>query len=204
MTLILFNKPYGVLSSFTDPEGQGRPTLKAYIPVPGVYPAGRLDMRSEGLLLLTDDGQLIHRITHPRYKLPKVYWVLVEGEPTKEALERLRRGVVLKTGYPTRPARVVVMPHAPHVWPRHPAPRSSKPTAWLQITIWEGKKHQVRQMTAAVGLPTLRLIRWAIGPLTLHGLQPGQWRYALPSEEARLYRALGLPSPSQTPHPPSH
>ncbi len=195
MALLLFNKPYGVLSSFTDPDDLGRPTLKQYIPVPRVYPAGRLDLRSEGLLLLTDDGRLIHRITHPRYKLPKVYWVLVEGVPDRHALARLQQGVRLKDGYVTRPARVVVMPQAPHVWPRNPPARSRGPTTWLQITLWEGKKHQVRKMTAAVGLPTLRLIRWAIGPLTLHGLQPGQWRYATPSEEARLYRLLRLPLP---------
>ena len=191
MTVILFNKPYGVLSSFTDPEGLGRPTLKDYIPVPGVYPAGRLDLKSEGLLVLTDDGRLIHRLTHPRYKLPKVYWVQVEGIPTKRALERLRRGVVLK-GYQTLPAQVNLMPR-PHVWPRHPPVTPHGPTAWLQIVLREGKKHQVRKMTAAVGLPTLRLIRWAVGPLTLHGLQPGQWRYLTPSEERKLYRLLGLP-----------
>ncbi len=195
MTVLIFNKPYGVLSSFTDPEGQGRPTLKDYIPIPDVYPAGRLDLRSEGLLVLTDDGRLQHRLTHPRYKLPKVYWVQVAGRPTKTALERLRRGVLLG-GRRTLPAQVMVMA-APHVWPRTPPVRASGPTTWLQIVLREGKKHQVRKMTAAVGHPTLRLIRWAVGPLTLHGLQPGRWRYLTPSEEAKLYRLVGLRPPQK-------
>ena len=188
--ILLFNKPYGVLSAFTDPEG--RPTLADYIPIPEVYPAGRLDLRSEGLLLLTDDGAVAHRLTHPRYKLPKTYWVQVEGVPTEEQLAALREGVVIKGGYRTLPAEVQVIPD-PGLPPRPKPVTPHGPTAWLQITLREGKKHQVRHMTAAVGLPTLRLFRWRIGPFTAVGLRPGQWRALTPGEERTLRRALRLP-----------
>ncbi len=187
MPTLIFNKPYRVLSQFTDP--QGRATLKDFIPVPGVYPAGRLDYRSEGLLVLTDDGRLQHRLTHPRFKLPKEYWVQVVGEPTPGQLQRLRQGVLVD-GRLARAVQVARMP-APRLWPRQPAVRE-EPTAWLRLVLTMGRKHQVRRMTAAVGLPTVRLVRWAVGPLTLHGLQPGQWRYLTPTEEARLCRLLGL------------
>jgi len=172
--LILLNKPYRVLCQFEDEEG--RATLADYVPLPDVYPAGRLDYESEGLVLLTDVGWLQHWITHPRHKLPKVYWVQVEGIPTPEALQQLAQGVVVK-GERTRPARVRFI-EPPPVWPRNPPIRERKsvPTSWLEITLTEGRKRQVRHMTAAVGYPTLRLIRWAIGPWQLGTLQPGEWR----------------------------
>ena len=174
--LILFNKPYGVLSQFTD-AGQGRATLAPYIPLPGVVAAGRLDRDSEGLLALTDDGALQARIADPRHKLPKVYWAQVEGVPTAEALERLRRGVGLNDG-PTRPAGVRAIAEPAVLWPRDPPIRyrAAIPTAWLELTLREGRNRQVRRMTAAVGFPTLRLIRYAIGDWTLEGLAPGEWR----------------------------
>ena len=179
--LILLNKPYGVLCQFTDESG--RATLKDWVPVPGVYPAGRLDTDSEGLLLLTDDGALQHRIADPRHKLPKTYLVQVEGEPDEGALKRLRDGVDLGD-FVTRPcvARPAVEPD--WLWPRDPPVRFRKsvPTAWLQIELREGKNRQVRRMTARVGLPTLRLLRIAIGPWRLAGLAPGQWREADPLE----------------------
>ncbi len=177
--LILFNKPYGVLSQFTSEAGH--PGLRDYIPVPGVYAAGRLDRDSEGLLILTDDGRLQHRLSHPRHKLPKVYWVQVEGVPGREALQQLRRGVDLGD-YVTRPAQVHPIPEPPGLWPRMPPIRMRLhiPTSWLEIRITEGKNRQVRRMTARVGHPTLRLIRWAIGPWTLAGLAPGQWREVSP------------------------
>lgn len=173
--LILLNKPYGVLPQFTD--GEGRPTLADFVPVPGVYPAGRLDRDSEGLMALSDDGRLIARITHPRHKLPKTYWVQVEGVPAAEALERLARGVILNDG-PTRPAAVRPMAEPEGLWPRDPPVRfrAAIPTAWIALTITEGRNRQVRRMTAAVGHPTLRLIRWSIGEWTLTGLAPGRWR----------------------------
>lgn len=179
MTLLLLNKPYGVLCQFTD-EGQGpkRPTLADYVPVPGVYPAGRLDADSEGLLLLTDDGALQARIADPRYKLPKTYLVQVEGDPGDAALEPLRRGVRLKDGM-TRPAEARRIP-APDLWPRDPPVRFRKtvPDGWLELTIHEGRNRQVRRMTAAIGFPTLRLVRWRIGEWTLDGLEPGAFRHA--------------------------
>ncbi len=187
--ILLFNKPYGVLSAFTDPAG--RPTLADYLPLPAVYPAGRLDLRSEGLLVLTDEGAVAHRLTHPRYKLPKTYWVQVEGAPTEAQLERLRRGVVISGGRRTLPAEVQPMPD-PGLPPRPKAVTPHGPTAWLQITLREGKKRQIRHMTAAVGLPTLRLFRWAVGPLTAAGLRPGQWRYLTPRETRKLKRLLRL------------
>ncbi len=178
--LILFNKPYDVLPQFTDRE-HGRPTLADYIPVEGVYPAGRLDRDSEGLLVLTDSGRLHSRIAHPRHKLPKTYWAQVEGEASDEALARLRRGLRLKDG-PTLPAEAERMAAPPDLWPRVPPirHRASIPTAWIRLTLREGRNRQVRRMTAAVGLPTLRLIRHAIGPWTLDGLMPGQWCESMP------------------------
>jgi 23S rRNA pseudouridine2457 synthase len=175
--LICFNKPYGVLSQFT-PEGRWR-GLKDFIAIPNVYVAGRLDADSEGLLLLTDDGQLQARIADPRFKMEKTYWVQVEGVPDDAALSALRHGVQLKDG-PTLPARARMIETPPGLWDREPPirVRQSKPTAWLELTIREGRNRQVRRMTAAVGLPTLRLIRAAIGPYTLDGLAPGSWREA--------------------------
>jgi 23S rRNA pseudouridine2457 synthase len=173
--LILFNKPYGVLSQFT-PEGRWR-GLKDYIDLPGVYVAGRLDADSEGLLLLTSDGKLQARIADPRFKMEKTYWVQVEGTPDEAALEALRRGVQLNDGA-TRPARARFMEPPPALWERAPPVRvrQSIPTAWIELAIKEGRNRQVRRMTAAVGFPTLRLIRAAIGPYRLDGLAPGTWQ----------------------------
>lgn len=174
--LIALNKPYGVLCQFTDREG--RRTLAELVAQKDVYPAGRLDFDSEGLLLLTDDGALAHRLTDPRRHAPKTYVVQVEGTPNEAALTRLRRGVVLNDG-PCRPAEVELLAKAPGwLWPRDPPVRFRKtvPTAWLQIAIREGRNRQVRRMTAAVGLPTLRLIRTRIGDWTLDGLPPGATR----------------------------
>lgn len=177
--LILFNKPYGVLSQFTDRgDGSTRTTLSEYVRVAGVYPAGRLDRDSEGLLLLTDDGKLQARIADPKFKTPKTYLVQVEGEPDEASLSLLRRGVTLKDGL-TRPAGAERIAD-PELWPRDPPVRFRKtvPDCWLRITIGEGRNRQVRRMTAAVGHPTLRLVRWAIGDWTLDGLAPGTWREA--------------------------
>jgi 23S rRNA pseudouridine2457 synthase len=173
--LLAFNKPYGVLSQFT-PEGRWR-ALGEFIDFPGVHVAGRLDADSEGLLLLTDDGRLQARIADPRFKLEKIYWVQVEGEPDDDALCALARGVLLRDG-PTRPARVRRIDAPAGLWPRQPPIRTRRaiPTAWLEIAIREGRNRQVRRMTAAVGLPTLRLIRAAIGPYALADLPPGAWR----------------------------
>ena len=172
--LILLNKPYGVLAQFTDSEG--RATLGDYVEVPGVYPAGRLDRDSEGLLVLTDDGALQARIADPKYKLAKTYLVQVEGDPDAGVLDRLRRGVALNDGM-TRPAEVERI-DPPELWPRNPPVRFRKtvPDCWLRLTIREGRNRQVRRMTAAVGLPTLRLVRWSVGEWTVAGLQPGEWR----------------------------
>lgn len=176
--LILFNKPYGVLSQFTDKgtAGSPRPTLSAFVEVPGVYPAGRLDQDSEGLLLLTDDGRLQARIADPKFKLPKTYLVQVEGNIAEDALEALRRGVRLKDG-PTRPAEAEWIAD-PQIWPRDPPIRVRKaiPDCWIRLILREGRNRQVRRMTAAVGHPTLRLVRWRIGDWTLDGLAPGEWR----------------------------
>jgi 23S rRNA pseudouridine2457 synthase len=172
--LILLNKPYLVLCQFTDAEG--RPTLADYLPVSGVYPAGRLDYDSEGLVVLTDSGALQYRISDPVQKLPKVYWVQVEGDPGDETLKELARGVTLADG-PTRPAKVRRLPE-PALWPRVPPIRFRKsvPTAWLELSITEGRKRQVRRMTASVGLPTLRLVRVAVGDWRLMDLKPGEWK----------------------------
>ena len=174
--LIAFNKPFGVLCQFTDRSTPARPTLAGFGLPAGVYPAGRLDFDSEGLLLLTDDGRLAHRLTDPRHKQPKTYWVQVEGDPGTAQLEALRTGVVLNDG-PTLPARVRRV-DAPPLWPRDPPVRVRKtvPDAWLEITLTEARNRQVRRMTAAVGLPTLRLVRAAIGGHGLDTLAPGGWR----------------------------
>ena len=174
--LILFNKPYDVLSQFTDRE-QGRATLADYIGIPGVYVAGRLDRDSEGLLVLTDDGALNTRIADPRHKRPKTYWAQVEGVPDEAALEALRRGVTLKDG-PTLPAGARRIGEPADLWPRDPPIRyrASIPTSWIELTLREGRNRQVRRMTAAVGFPTLRLIRRAVGDWSVEGLAPGEWR----------------------------
>jgi 23S rRNA pseudouridine2457 synthase len=175
--LILLNKPYGVLSQFTDLRSPTeRPTLSGLIDLPGVYPAGRLDRDSEGLLVLTDDGRLQARIADPRFKAAKTYLVQVEGAPDDAALARLRRGVTLNDG-PTLPAEASAI-DPPELWDRDPPVRFRKsvPDHWLRLTIREGRNRQVRRMTAAVGLPTLRLVRWSVGDWTVEGLAPGQWR----------------------------
>jgi len=175
--LICFNKPYGVLSQFT-PEGRWR-GLKDFLSIPDVYVAGRLDADSEGLLLLTNDGPLQARIADPRFKLEKVYWVQVEGQPDEAALLAWRQGVQLNDGL-TRPARAALMAEPAGLWQREPPirQRQAKPTAWVELAIKEGRNRQIRRMTAAMGFPTLRLVRAAIGPYSLAGLVPGQWREA--------------------------
>jgi len=172
--ILLFNKPYGVICQFSR-DGL-HPTLADYIAVPDVYPAGRLDTDSEGLLLLTDDGKLQHRITDPKHKLTKTYWVQVEGVPNQATLSQLHSGVRLKDGV-TLPAEARLIDEPEGLWPRNPPIRERKaiPTSWIELTICEGRNRQVRRMTAAVGLPTLRLIRYAIGDWTLDGLASGQW-----------------------------
>ncbi|MEC7816490.1 MAG: pseudouridine synthase [Pseudomonadota bacterium] len=194
--LVLFNKPFHVLSQFTDERrGESRATLAQWIDRPGVYPAGRLDYDSEGLLLLTADGQLQQRIASPHNKMAKTYWVQVEGEITAEALDRLATGVDLKDG-PTLPAKARAMAE-PELWPRTPPVRyrASVPTSWLELTITEGRNRQVRRMTAAVGFPTLRLVRYGIGPWTLDGLAPGQHR----TESVHL---PDTPAPARRPRKP--
>lgn len=177
--VILFNKPFGVLSQFTDKgtEGSPRATLSDYIDVPGVYPAGRLDRDSEGLLVLTDDGRLQARIANPKHKMQKTYLVQVEGLPDDTALNALRLGVTLKDG-PTRPAKLRRIDEPPDLWPRTPPVRFRKsvPDCWIELSISEGRNRQVRRMTAHVGHPTLRLIRWRVGDWDLRGLPSGQWR----------------------------
>jgi 23S rRNA pseudouridine2457 synthase len=176
--LILFNKPYGVLPQFTDKgtEGSPRPTLSAFIDVPNVYPAGRLDLDSEGLMLLTDDGRLQAQIADPRHKMPKSYLVQVEGAVGEDALQKLRSGLKLNDGM-TLPALAEAI-EPPALWPRDPPIRVRKtvPDSWIRLTIREGRNRQVRRMTAAVGHPTLRLVRWSVGDWSVEGLPPGKWR----------------------------
>jgi 23S rRNA pseudouridine2457 synthase len=188
MRYILFNKPYGVLSQFTD-EGTGHPTLKRYIDVPDVYAAGRLDRDSEGLLLLTDDGYLIKRLTDPKHHIEKTYWIMVEGDPTPQKLAQLERGIPLKD-YVTLPGVTRHLPD-PQLPPRSKPVTPHGPTAWVEIKLREGKKRQIRQMTAAVGLPTLRLIRVAIGPIRLGSLEPGKWRDLTMKEVDELKKPAG-------------
>lgn len=187
---LIFYKPYDVLSQFTDAD---RTTLKSFIPVPGVYPVGRLDRDSEGLLLLSDDGQLQNRLCHPRFGHPRTYWAQVERIPDAASLEQLRQGVVIR-GYTTLPAEVTLLSTEPPLPSRTPPIRFRKqvPTAWLQLTLREGKNRQVRRMTAAVGFPTLRLVRTSIGALHLEDLQPGQWRYLTPDEQRYLHQLRQL------------
>lgn len=177
---IAFWKPYGVVTQFTGAP----PTLAGFIPVHGVYACGRLDKDSEGLLLLTSDGAAQHRLSDPRFDHQKTYWAQVEGIPTPEALAQLRGGVVIQDGYRTRPAQARLIRNEPNLPPRDPPIRyrAAIPTAWLELTLTEGRNRQVRRMTAAVGFPTLRLVRYAIGRVTLDGLQPGQWRDLAPAE----------------------
>lgn len=182
--LILFNKPFDVLSQFTDKSTAGGPrrTLSDFIDVPGVYPAGRLDRDSEGLLLLTDDGRLQARISDPKHKTRKTYWVQVEGTPDRDEIEQLQRGVTLKDG-PTRPAKARVISAPNNLWPRTPPIRVRKsiPDTWIELTITEGRNRQVRRMTAAIGHPTLRLIRAKIGQWSIEDLPNGQWKKAEPT-----------------------
>ena len=173
MRVIAFHKPYHVLTQFTDPEG--RTTLKSFIDLRGIYAAGRLDYDSEGLLLLSDEGALIHRLTAPRHKLPKTYWAQIEGVPTEPALAALRRGLKIQD-YVTQPCEARILPEAPAIGERSKPVTPKGPTAWLEIVLREGKKRQVRHMTAAVGLPTLRLLRVAIGGVKLGELAVGAWR----------------------------
>lgn len=184
---LLFYKPYDVLSQFTDSQGD-RATLKHFIEVPNVYPVGRLDRDSEGLLLLTNHGQLQHRLSNPKYGHPRTYWVQVERIPDDAAIAQLCQGVMIK-GTRTRPAQVTRLDRAPDLPPRDPPIRFRKsvPTCWLEMVLTEGRNRQVRRMTAAVGYPTLRLIRVAIGNLWLDGLQPGQWRNLSTAEQQQLF-----------------
>jgi 23S rRNA pseudouridine2457 synthase len=179
---LILNKPFGVLCQFTDAEG--RATLKDLVPVPGVYAAGRLDRDSEGLVVLTDDGRLQARISNPRHALDKGYWVQVEGVPDERSLEAFRRGLALPDG-PTRPARIRSIAEPAGLWPRDPPIRVRReiPTAWLEVELAEGRNRQVRRMTAHVGLPTLRLVRFRVGPWALEGLKPGEWREVAPSPQ---------------------
>ncbi|MEL6224323.1 MAG: pseudouridine synthase [Cyanobacteria bacterium J06627_8] len=197
---ILFYKPYGVLTQFTDErEETKRLTLKDFIPIEHVYAAGRLDRDSEGLLLLTSNGQLQHRLTDPTFAHPRTYWVQVERVPDEDALQQLKNGVTIKN-YRTRPAQVKRLHPEPQIPPRTPPIRYRKsvPTAWLEMTLIEGKNRQVRRMTAAVGFPTLRLIRVAIAHLRLDGLSPGQWRDVTPDESALFSELSGSSSRAQT------
>lgn len=190
--VILFYKPYGVLSQFTDNAGETkRSTLKDYISVPEVYPVGRLDWDSEGLLLLTNHGQLQHRLSHPRFHHPRTYWVQVERIPNADALNQLRQGVTIQD-YRTRQALVQMLSTEPPLPPREPPIRFRKnvPTAWLEMTLTEGRNRQVRKMTAHVGFPTLRLVRVAIAHLCLHSLQPGEWRNLTTDEQQLLLKLI--------------
>lgn len=186
--IIKFWKPYNVLTQFTDKDG--RPTLADYITIPNVYAAGRLDMDSEGLLLLTDSARLKTRLTDPRYEHPRTYWVQVERIPDEAALNQLRKGVQLSDGM-TRPVKAELLPTPPDL-PERDVPiryRKNVPDCWLQMTLTEGRNRQVRRMTAAVGHPTLRLVRWAIGSITLAGLQPGEWQALTREAEDALWKS---------------
>lgn len=189
--LVLLNKPFGVLPQFTSPDG--RPCLRDFVAVQGIYPAGRLDFDSEGLMVLTDFGPWQARISQPGSALAKRYRVQVEGAPTDADLEPLRQGLVLKDG-PTLPAPARLIDEPPGLWPRVPPirVRKSVPDRWIEVELHEGRNRQVRRMTAAIGLPTLRLIRWAIGPWTVEGLEPGAWRQ-VPVAEAERVLASGRP-----------
>lgn len=185
--VILFNKPFGVLSQFTDTRSPTeRPTLSAYIDVPRVYPAGRLDRDSEGLMVLTDDGALQARIASPKYKAPKTYLVQIEGDPSDADLDPLRQGVMLKDGM-TRPAQARLI-EPPTLWERDPPVRFRKsvPDRWIALTLREGRNRQVRRMTAAIGLPTLRLVRWSVGDWTLDGIAPGTWQEGAAPARAKI------------------
>lgn len=185
---LLFYKPYGVLCQFTDEKSEvKRPTLKEYIDIPEVYSVGRLDLDSEGLLLLTNNNLVKHRLGNREFAHPRSYWVQVEGIPTQKALQELGQGVVVK-GEQTRPSVVKILTQEPPLPPRNPPIRERKniPTSWLELTLTEGRNRQVRRMTAAVGYPTLRLVRFSLGRLTLTGLQPGQWRDLTPPEKKAL------------------
>lgn len=189
---LLFNKPFRVLSQFTpgkDDPASGRTTLSRFIPVPNVYPVGRLDYDSEGLLLLTDDGPLQHRLSNPRFEHPRTYWAQVEGVITEEAAQQLAKGVSIQ-GRMTKPCHAEIISE-PLLPPRHPPIRfrQSIPVSWVQLILTEGRNRQVRRMTAAVGFPTLRLVRFAIGDLTLAHLEPGQWRDLTASEQMNLHRS---------------
>ena len=202
--ILLLNKPFDVLCQFTDSDR--RTTLADFIDVPGVYPAGRLDRDSEGLVILTDDGNLQHRISHPRHKLDKTYWVQVEGSIDDDALQRLRNGVLLKDGM-TAPAETERLA-PPDLWPRQPPVRyrANIPTSWIALTLREGRNRQVRRMTAAVGFPTLRLVRVRIGPWSLQQLVPGQWCEAQMPDEWRKMPAHERPDPKtrRPPRPAPH
>lgn len=190
---ILFYKPYGVLCQFTDNSDRPRPTLKDYISIPEVYPVGRLDLDSEGLLLLTNNGQLQHRLANPKFAHPRTYYVQVERIPNESALDKLRNGIRIKN-YCTRQAKVRILPSEPDLPPRIPPirERQSVPTCWLEMILTEGKNRQIRRMTAAVGFPTLRLVRIAVGndsrQIKITGLQPGQWRKLTSQETNMLLR----------------
>jgi 23S rRNA pseudouridine2457 synthase len=190
---VLFNKPYGVLTQFSDASANPRPTLKDYIDIPEIYPVGRLDRDSEGLLLLTNHGTLQHRLSDPRFGHSRTYWVQVEGVPQDAALEALRQGLKIQD-YQTRPVQVRILPTAPNLPPRDPPIRDRKniPTTWLEMTLTEGRNRQVRRMTAAVGLPTLRLVRVAIAHLSLDGLALGHWRFLSQAEWTQLHQLTGL------------
>ncbi len=186
MRLILLNKPFHVLTRFVTDDN--RPTLTRYISAPDFHPAGRLDYASEGLVMLTDHGPLQARLTDPSWKVPKIYYVQVEKLPSEASLDKLRKGIMLNDGM-TKPAKVdLLMAQPTWVWPRQPPIRIRKliPTAWIKISIIEGRNRQIRRMTAAIGHPTLRLIRWAVGPWTLDHLKPGEWREVSPTEFPKL------------------
>jgi len=205
--LILFNKPYGVLSQFTDREGD-RKTLADYLEIPKVRPAGRLDFDSEGLLLLTDSGPFQAQIADPRHKMAKTYWAQVEGIPDEAALTRLKTGLLLNDG-PTRPAQARIIPEPAELWPRDPPIRyrAAIPTTWIELTLKEGRNRQVRRMTAAVGHPTLRLIRAAIGPWSLAPIAPGEWQEITNNHDPAHSTPRKVRSRSQgrtRPNQPSH